>query len=67
MQQRIEASLRQAALVLNSNREAVLWPANAVHHQYNDKYLLADNLTNTAHVCYLNSFEEIGLSSAKLR
>jgi hypothetical protein len=66
MQQRIEASLRQAALVLNSNREAVLWPANAVHHQYNDKYLLADNLTNTAHVCYLNSFEEIGLSSAKV-
>jgi hypothetical protein len=66
MQQKIDASLRRAALVLSSNREAVLRPADGVQHQYNDKYLLADHLTNTAQVCYLSSFEEIGLSRAKV-
>jgi predicted transcriptional regulator len=66
MREKIGACIKQADKIINRNREAALRPADSVAHHYDDKYLLADHICNSALVCVLHSFELLGLSRAEV-
>jgi hypothetical protein len=66
MREKIGACIKQADKIINRNREATLRPADSVAHHYDDKFLLADHICNSALVCVLHSFELLGLSRAEV-
>eukprot|EP01032_Pedospumella_encystans_P031936 gene31936-36056_t len=66
MRAKIDECLKTVAVVLDNNKAATIAGADRVSHQYEDKYLLANNLTNMSIVCILNSLELMGVSHAEL-
>src|SRR5689334_7750145 len=67
MRRRIDSCLEKVALILDSNRNGVIASAEQVSHQYDDKYVLANHLTNTALVCYVNCLEVLGLDRSRIQ
>ena len=57
---KIDAALGQVRTILAATRDPKL--ADEVQHRYEDKYLLAELLTNAAIGGVLNSFDAIGLA-----
>ena len=66
MREKVDACLKQVALILDSHRASSLKSADRISHRYDDKYLLAEFLTKTAAACHLNTLSEMGLDGAKL-
>jgi hypothetical protein len=58
---RVERALVTVRTVLDNTRNPT-YPAD-VPHRYDDKYLLAEYLTNTATASVLNALDAIGLTS----
>ena len=58
---KVDAALGQVRTILAATRDPKL--ADEVQHRYEDKYLLAELLTNAAVGGVLNSFDAIGLTS----
>ena len=63
-QSKVEKAKREAKRILDTERHPVL--AGDAHHAYQDKYCLAEWLTNTALAATLNCLEVIGLDGEKL-
>ena len=62
---RVDTALQQVRTVLDNTRTPVL-PEDCPH-EYTDKYLLAEFLTNTCLAAELNCLELLGLDAAKLK
>eukprot|EP01125_Pyxidicula_operculata_P017535 TRINITY_DN613_c0_g5_i1.p1 TRINITY_DN613_c0_g5~~TRINITY_DN613_c0_g5_i1.p1 ORF type:complete len:1046 (+),score=365.38 TRINITY_DN613_c0_g5_i1:48-3185(+) len=62
---RINAALEKVKTILDVNKTALI--AADVPHSYDDKYLLAEYLTNSALAATLNTLEYMGLSEEALR
>eukprot|EP00418_Pyrodinium_bahamense_P095920 CAMPEP_0179039872 /NCGR_PEP_ID=MMETSP0796-20121207/15359_1 /TAXON_ID=73915 /ORGANISM="Pyrodinium bahamense, Strain pbaha01" /LENGTH=936 /DNA_ID=CAMNT_0020736207 /DNA_START=64 /DNA_END=2874 /DNA_ORIENTATION=- len=62
---RLQRALEQVRIILNSAKAPCF--AGEVHHQYEDKYLLAECLTNTAAASQLNCLSNLGLSADQVR
>ncbi|CAE6956666.1 TRPT1 [Symbiodinium natans] len=60
VQQRIEAALERVRVILDATKDPQA--AGDVHHQYEDKYLLVEGVTNAAVASQLNSFCALGLT-----
>jgi len=56
---RVEAAMKQVKLVLDNTKHPAI--AGDVPHVYDDKYLLAEFLTNTMIAALLNTLETLGL------
>ena len=67
MREKVDACLKQAALILDSHRASALKSADRISHRYDDKYMLAEFLTKTAAACHLNILSEMGLDGVKLK
>jgi hypothetical protein len=61
---RVDAALRRVKTVLETNRNPQ-YPAD-VPHAYDDKYLLAESLTNISLGAFLVCFENLGLTDKQL-
>ena len=61
---RVEEAMRQVKTVLDNEKSPHL--AEDVPHEYQDKYLLAEFLTNTAIAAHVNVLDILGLTSEKL-
>jgi len=61
---RVDAALRRVKTVLETNRNPQ-YPAD-VPHAYDDKYLLAESLTNNTLGAYLVCLENLGLNAKQL-
>jgi hypothetical protein len=61
---RVEKCLDKTRLLLHQTK--CLTTPEDVAHQYNDKYLVAEYLTNSAISCFSNSLLRLGLSEADL-
>src|SRR2546421_566387 len=61
----VDNALKKVKTILDVNREPIL-PAD-LHHQYIDKYGLAEYLTNTSIAATLNALELMGLSEKTLK
>uniref|UniRef100_A0A6B2KXG2 Uncharacterized protein n=1 Tax=Arcella intermedia TaxID=1963864 RepID=A0A6B2KXG2_9EUKA len=61
----VNAALVKIKTILDNNRQPT-YPAD-VPHKYDDKYHLADFITNTAIAAQLNCLEALGLDEKKLR
>lgn len=57
---RVDAALNKVRTILETSR-APQYPAD-VPHEYEDKYLLAESLTNSSIAALLSFFESIGLT-----
>jgi len=66
MRTKVDECLKTVAVVLDNNKAATIAAADRVSHQYEDKYLLANNLTNMSIACILNALELMGVSDAQL-
>jgi len=66
MRKMIDDCLDAVAVVLDNNKHAAIAAADTVPHQYEDKYLLANDLTNMSIACILNALELMGVSHAQL-
>eukprot|EP01032_Pedospumella_encystans_P009555 gene9555-11236_t len=66
MRAKIDECLKTVAVVLDNNKAATIAAADRVSHQYEDKYLLANNLTNMSIACILNALELMGVSHTEL-
>eukprot|EP01032_Pedospumella_encystans_P027003 gene27003-30528_t len=66
MRAKIDDCLKTVAVVLDNNKAAAVAAADRVSHQYEDKYLLANNLTNMSIACILNALELMGVSHTEL-
>lgn len=62
---RVDEALKVVARVLENNRHPK-FPED-VQHQYEDKYMLAEFVTNTALAAQLNVFEILGLTEEKVK
>lgn len=60
----VDKCLEKTRLLLHQTKHLAI-PAD-VAHQYNDKYLVAENLTNSAIGCFSSSLLRLGLSAANL-
>eukprot|EP01064_Diplonema_japonicum_P008946 TRINITY_DN16417_c1_g1_i1.p1 TRINITY_DN16417_c1_g1~~TRINITY_DN16417_c1_g1_i1.p1 ORF type:complete len:931 (+),score=345.73 TRINITY_DN16417_c1_g1_i1:32-2824(+) len=65
LRQKLDAALQSVRTVLHQNRAPQF--AGDVHHQYEDKFLLAEFVTRAACGAVLNSLEVLGLDGAGLR
>jgi hypothetical protein len=61
----VDKALRTVVTILDTNRNPRY--AEEQDHVYEDKYALADFMTNTAIVSYINVLERFGLDESKLR
>ena len=61
----VDRALKTVATILDVNRNPKY--AQDQDHTYDDKYALADLMTNTAIAAYLNLLERMGLDESKLR
>eukprot|EP01104_Vermistella_antarctica_P016952 TRINITY_DN590_c0_g1_i2.p1 TRINITY_DN590_c0_g1~~TRINITY_DN590_c0_g1_i2.p1 ORF type:complete len:948 (+),score=314.10 TRINITY_DN590_c0_g1_i2:144-2987(+) len=61
----VDAAISTVRTVLDNARHPT-YPADVSHH-YNDKYLLAEFLTNTTVASLLNTFSKMGLDETKLK
>eukprot|EP01032_Pedospumella_encystans_P018056 gene18056-20567_t len=66
MHAKIEECLKTVAVVLSNNKSSTIAAADRVSHRYEDKYLLANHLTNTSIACLLHGLELIGVSRSNL-
>eukprot|EP01032_Pedospumella_encystans_P007368 gene7368-8848_t len=66
MRARINNCLKTVAVVLDANKSNSLVAADVVVHRYEDKYLLANQLTNTSIKTLLNALGLIGMSTSVL-
>ncbi|KAJ1427659.1 hypothetical protein B484DRAFT_397165 [Ochromonadaceae sp. CCMP2298] len=64
MREKVEKCLEKMRLVLGSNKANTFATADKVNHRYDDKYMLAEYLTNTSAACYWNALSHLGLSAA---
>jgi hypothetical protein len=64
-QSKVDSALNQIKTVLHVNRQPTL--AENVHHKYEDKYHLANYLTNLTIVAILDIFQTAGLSQDHLK
>jgi hypothetical protein len=64
MREKVQKCLEKMSLLLGTNKAATFATADHVQHRYEDKYLLAEYLTNTSAACYLNALTHLGLSAA---
>lgn len=62
--QKVANALNQVRTIVKNDRSPQI--AEDVGHRYEDKYLLAEYLTNTSLASLLNCFESLGLTSKKL-
>jgi len=67
MRARINDCLKTVAVVLDANKSNSLAAADVVVHRYEDKYLLANQLTNTSISTISNALGLIGVSSSTLQ
>ena len=63
---RINNCLKTVAVILDANKSNSLAAADVVDHRYEDKYLLANQITNTSIRTFLNALELIGMSASVL-
>jgi len=63
---KIDECLVKVAAVLDANKSTLVQAADLVPHKYEDKYLLANHLTNVGIVSVLNGLELLGISRAAL-
>ena len=66
MRAKIDDCMKTVAVVLDNNKAATIAAADRVSHLYEDKYLLANHLTNTSIACVLNGLELMGVSHSEL-
>ena len=60
VEQRLQAALERVRVILDATKDPQA--AGDVHHQYEDKYLLVEGVTNAAVASQLNSFSALGLT-----
>eukprot|EP00439_Symbiodinium_sp_Y106_P037021 s2962_g4.t1 len=60
VEQRLQAALERVRVILDATKDPQA--AGDVHHQYEDKYLLVEGVTNAAIASQLNSFGALGLT-----
>ena len=60
LEQRLQAALERVRVILDATKDPQA--AGDVHHQYEDKYLLVEGVTNAAVASQLNSFGALGLT-----
>ena len=60
VEQRLQAALERVRVILDATKDPQA--AGDVHHQYEDKYLLVEGVTNAAVASQLNSFGALGLT-----
>mmetsp|Transcript_56950 Transcript_56950/g.135772 ORF Transcript_56950/g.135772 Transcript_56950/m.135772 type:complete len:964 (-) Transcript_56950:119-3010(-) len=60
VEQRLQAALERVRIILDATKDPQA--AGDVHHQYEDKYLLVEGVTNAAVASQLNSFGALGLT-----
>lgn len=66
MEHRVGVCLKTIAKILDANKSSSIRSADSVPHQYGDKYLLANHLTNVSVVAVLCALEQIGVSRSVL-
>ena len=64
---KLDICLEKIKLLLEANKSNLIQPANDVEHRYEDKYLLANYLTNITLSSILNTFSHLGLTSQVLQ
>ena len=67
MRSRIEACLQKVRMVADKDRASQIHAADQVPHQYADKFLLADTITNTMCASLVHCLSLIGLSRENLK
>eukprot|EP01032_Pedospumella_encystans_P023997 gene23997-27153_t len=67
MRQRIEACLKTVTTVMEKGRSSKIHAADQVAHQYADKFLLADTITNTMCASLVHCFSVLGLDLEQLK
>ena len=63
--EKVQRTLGTLKKILDESRHPLM--ASEVHHQYADKFALADFLTNSSLAAQVNCLESLGLDEAKLR
>lgn len=64
-----EQNLNQAVATVKTILERTKVPTfpSTLHHQYDDKFLLAETISNSALAAHLNCLEQFGLGQQKLQ
>jgi len=62
---KMENAMQAVSRIIEANK--TLYPAEDVHHQYQDKFFLSEFLTNQAAASQINCLSLLGLDSEKLK
>lgn len=64
---KLASCLKEVKLILNHEKAGLLSSANDISHRYEDKYLLAEQLTNCAGAAFWNVLLTLGLTETQFR